>query len=356
MHIVLLVLITAGEQLYVHLQADPTQRLQTANWNCAQEGSKSTITLVNDNKVFDIVIQALHEVLTDMGVRHDVVKEADPTDEHTIYLICTTGEQNAVMPKRYISYNFEQLTHEQYQSLEIWSGKNAYFLERFRKAEMVMDYSLENVRALQRLNITAIHVPFGFARFFDGGLAHEKRPINSLFLAYMNEFRQEKLQPLMSLVPHQHNQSWVTVKDSCAGSGWVVLSLQCWGWSTLLAAFDLTKIGRNVHYFRGRTILEVHRIIPLVANRVWVVSERSNDSWYDDAYSELVTFVNDKDELAHVVAQILALPQAEYDATVEKRHQLLVRERAYLQYVQDSGAFSQWSPCNERKLQRQRKL
>ena len=68
------------------------------------------LKLVNNSVYFDIVITALSFCLNELNVHHEVVENYPLHDKDNIYLICTPHELDKPLPKRYISYNFEQLT------------------------------------------------------------------------------------------------------------------------------------------------------------------------------------------------------------------------------------------------------
>jgi hypothetical protein len=86
-----------------------------------------------------------------------------------------------------------------------------------------------------------------------------------------------------------------------------------------------------MHYYSGRTILEVHRIIPLVANKILVISEKSNDSWYDEKYGNLINFF----ENDNYTIQSLKLLKNYNNEIVENRYQDLVNNHKYVDYVRN---------------------
>ena len=74
------------------------------------------LKLVNNSVYFDIVITALSFCLNELNVDHDVVESYPLHHNNNVYLICTTHELDKQLPKKYISYNFEQLT-----TSKVWS-------------------------------------------------------------------------------------------------------------------------------------------------------------------------------------------------------------------------------------------
>ena len=86
-----------------------------------------------------------------------------------------------------------------------------------------------------------------------------------------------------------------------------------------------TKAGLNIHHWNEGTILEVVRILPLIANNVIVVSERSDDNFYVKNLIRVVKFFNG----TNFTNQILSVRdmtkeevmiETEYNKTYLKEH------------------------------------
>jgi hypothetical protein len=58
-----------------------------------------------------------------------------------------------------------------------------------------------------------------------------------------------------------------------------------------------SKISLNIHNYDGRSILEVARIVPLVSRGVLVVSERSDDKYYDDRMEGVIIYIDNLEKL-----------------------------------------------------------
>jgi hypothetical protein len=70
-------------------------------------------------------------------------------------------------------------------------------------------------------------------------------------------------------------------------------------------------VGVNVHYYGGpdASILEVHRIVPMITAGLLVISERSSDAFYDELMSRVgVVFVNDKRDFKETVEFLVKRP------------------------------------------------
>lgn len=266
------------------------------------------LALVNDSPYFDIVIRALAESLAEIGVPHRVVRQADPASDD-LFLLCSVHEGKP-LPRRYIAYNLEQLTTDKEWTDHMW--------DRLRAATAVWDYSSINVELLERRGIRAIHVPFGYARCMEQPLA-EFKTHDVVFLGAVNESRMSKLMPLLELYTCRPKR--------------VFLSNSCWG-DKVGEAYRKSVVGVNMPYYGGRTILEVHRVVHMLANRLWVVSERGSDEWYSSLYEGMVEWFDGsgRDLLAKCVSA-LSRDRSELAADTESRYQRLVRTMPMRRYI-----------------------
>jgi hypothetical protein len=268
------------------------------------------LKLVNNSCYFEIIINALHEALTELDIKHEVVKSYSLVDNNNIYLICTTHE-NSLLPKRYISYNFEQLI-----TTKVWQP---IFFQNLANAEIVFDYSLENIKELEKYNIKAHFLPLGYSKNMeknDDNNDNVVKTVDFSFLGSINNSRYDKLKTLITIYGKK--------KDK------LVISNNYWG-DDLKQLYKKTKIGLNIHYYSGKTILEVHRILPLIANKILVISDKSDDTWYDEKYSNLINFIENKD----CTLECLKLLQNYNSEIIEKRYQDLVNNHKYVDYVKN---------------------
>ena len=267
------------------------------------------LKLVNNSCYFEIIINALHEALTELNIIHEVVKTYSLDDNDNIYLICTTHEKS-LLPKRYISYNFEQLI-----TTKVWQP---IFFENLAKAEIVLDYSLENIKELKKHNVNAHFLPLGYSKNMEhcnGMDNNSDKTVDFSFLGSINKYRYDKLETLLRVY--------------CKKKEKLVISTNCWG-NDLKKVYNKTKIGLNIHYYEGKTILEVHRIIPFIANKILVISEKSDDPWYDEKYGNLINFI--ESDKAYTVKCLKILQNCNREI-VENRYQDLVKNHKYVDYV-----------------------
>jgi hypothetical protein len=88
-------------------------------------------------------------------------------------------------------------------------------------------------------------------------------------------------------------------------------------------------VALNLHYFGGKTILETHRILPIIINKALVLSEPSDDQWLDFTYKGLVNFTTGGDIRQSVVSML----NMDVEKEVERRYQQLLRCCRYATYV-----------------------
>ena len=275
------------------------------------------LKLVNNSCYFEIIINALHEALTELDIKHEVVKTYSLVDNNNIYLICTTHE-NSLLPKRYISYNFEQLI-----TTKVWEP---IFFQNLAKAEIVFDYSLENIKELEKYNIKAHFLPLGYSKNMENNNNDNiDKSVDFSFFGSINNSRYDKLKTLISIYGNK--------KDK------LVISNNYWG-DDLKQLYKKTKIGLNIHYYSGKTILEVHRILPLIANKILVISDKSDDPWYDEKYCKLINFIENKTNSKvssdnDFTLECLKVLQNYNSEIIERRYQDLVNNHKYIDYVQN---------------------
>lgn len=268
------------------------------------------IYLLNNSRYFDFVIKGLDECFNQLKIDYKLVNEYIE-DSANIYILCTTHEQRP-LPKKYISYNFEQLTTD-----KIWDEQ---FFIKLKNAVEVWDYSLENIKILNAKGINAKFVPLGITNTIDYNIVRsEPRILDFMFYGCLNDNRLNKLNNLLQIYYKSREKYYI--------------SNNCWG-NNQINVIKACKIGINLHFYTGKTILEIHRLYPLIINKVWVVTEYSDDKWYDEKLKEYVTFCNSND-LVKTIVNIIKLPNDEFEQILEDRKQKIIKEMNYTDIIKD---------------------
>jgi len=139
----------------------------------------------------------------------------------------------------------------------------------------------------------------------------------------MNERRRDVIKPLHTLA-----------KTKCWN---MYLSNKCWG-QEFECIYSNTKFGLNIHYYPGKTILQVHRIIPLILNGIWVISEKSGDPWYNELFEGLVSWAGE-DTFAQTLEEIDEMDEKQVAKELESRKRKLIQScDSYKYFIEETIA------------------
>lgn len=271
------------------------------------------LKILNNNKYFNIVLIALSWNLKELGVLHEIVDSLDPNDTDSVYLLCT-AHVDAVLPQRYAVYNFEQLTVSN-PSIDVPS-----LLQRMREAVAVFDYSEANVDYLCTQGITATLLPFGYSPTYEHWVVSRpmsERTVDFSFIGAINERRHRCLNDVCLSYYKYLNRLFI--------------SNDCWD-TEYSDALSNTKAILNFHYYDGKTILETHRIAEMIANRVLVYTERSDDIYLDRQYALLVNFINKKD-MTFLMHTLRNTDPQTLEALAEQRYQTFKTQCNYKDFI-----------------------
>ena len=181
-------------------------------------------------------------------------------------------------PKNYIVYNFEQFTTD-----KNWSESYINFL---KKAIYVIDYSLININKLNDYGINTFFLPYSPSGIYvHPELETIKKDIDVLFIGNLNNKRREWIKELS-------NEN-INLK--------IVTNLF---YEKSIEYFARSKIVVNIHYYGGDSILEVTRIIPALENKCLVISEESQDPYYNILYNSVIkttNLSNVKDDIKNIL-------------------------------------------------------
>ena len=232
-----------------------------------------TLVAVVDSPCFQEVAEHFAETL---GCEIAVGGTSSPSEDDT-YIIFTAHEPPDIQFGSYIVYNMEQLPN--------LDPVPPFFYDRLRAAKEVWDYSLVNIRFLEEKGVRgAKHVPY--LPFLHLKPKPIDNPRGVVFLGAANPRRRAFL-------------------DGLPGLRWAEAG--CWG-ADREAAYAAASVGVNVHFFGGpeTSILEVHRIAPMLRAGLTVVSERSCDAFYDDLLERAgVVFVDGEEDFRRTVHSLV---------------------------------------------------
>jgi hypothetical protein len=193
---------------------------------------------------------------------------------------------------------------------------------------MVWDYSLENIKVMNAHGVNnTYHVPLGYDETMESktpaAAAAVKRDIDVVFVGGISDKRRAKLAQLQGPggTPLSIGPNGTVLRTDFKGA---------WG-DSLLALYRRSKVALNLHYYGGRTILEVHRILPIIVNKALVLSEPSDDPWLDNAYQGLVNFTTGGD----LLQPVLSMLSMDVEQEVERRYKQLLHCCRYSAYFRE---------------------
>lgn len=219
--------------------------------------------LLYNNKYLYDVIDSVMYVFMYYKIECKLVDEI--CDDEKMYIIFTINNIEK-LPKNYIVYNFEQLVTKRE-----WGES---FFTKCSKAKFIFDYSLENIKVFQKKGLKAIHFPFGWTPFHENNDIIKSKDIDFIFFGSKSSRRNNILDKINNII----------YQDNVFGEKYDNL-------------VSRAKISFNVHYYDGSSILEITRIIPLISRDVLVISERSNDKYYDEKLEDIVIFFDKIDDI-----------------------------------------------------------
>lgn len=179
-----------------------------------------------------------------------------------IYITFIPFDQLA--PNKYIVYNFEQFTTN-----KIWDISYINFL---KNAIYTIDYSILNVIKLTEYNINSYFLSY-MPHKINKYTTNISKDIDILFIGTLNNRRLEWLNQLSNFNIKIVNNIF---------------------FDNSLELFARSKILLNIHYYEGDTVLEVTRIIPGLENNCIILSELSNDEYYDNLYKDIIKWTTKK--------------------------------------------------------------
>ena len=220
--------------------------------------------LYNSKYLYDVIDSVLY-VLMYYNIKCELVDEI--YDDDRMYIIFTINRIEK-LPKNYIVYNFEQLV-----TVREWSKS---FFKKCSKAKLILDYSLENIKIFKNNSLEAIHFPYGWTPFHEYTGSIISKDIDIIFLGSKSDRRDRILS--------SYGRS-IYYRDSIFGEQYDEI-------------VNRSKVSLNIHNYEGMSILEVTRIVPLVSRGVLVVSERSDDKYYDERMDGVIIYLDNLEKLA----------------------------------------------------------
>lgn len=242
------------------------------------------IIVYNQSKYIYSICEIVYETFKSYINNIEIVNCSDYDmiyNDTTVYLTFYKFNDDIVYPKKYIVYNFEQLTTE-----KKWSEEYINFL---RNALYVIDYSLSNVIWLNSIDINSYFLPFETLNIkIYRSLKKYDKDIDVLFIGSLNDRRKKWLNRLINL-NCQFTIKIITNKFNKDSYDFYARS----------------KILLNIHYYKHNRISEISRITHALENNCIVLTENSDDFYYNQLLNNIVIITN-YDSLNNDVINILS--------------------------------------------------
>ena len=261
-------------------------------------------------KYFLHVINDLYLLLNKNKINVQIVDVCNLDDD--IYFIFN-AKDITIFPVKYVLFNFEQLN-----AIRISES----FIEKFKSALIVIDYSVTNVEFLTKYNVKSLFIPYSWLLKMKCVINNNfnARINNVMFIGHLNERRVNCLRPV-----HQY----------CKMKNYnMFISNDCWD-EYQVKMMSITKIALNIHFYDNNTILEVHRIIPYIMNKIIVITEKSNDPYYDEMMDDVVTW-SEYGEFHNKINEILELSNEEIEELLLFRQKQLILKKSYLSLLNEN--------------------
>jgi len=245
----------------------------------------------NRHTYFKEIIDAFYDILKKDHVV-TISTEIIPDSINIIFGCNNIQNKEYNIPENSIIVNLEQLYDD-----STWI-KRGFYLDILKKYQ-VWDYSLDNIEWLKTKEIFNVkHFKIGKSPAFEYPINNntvDTKSIDVLFYGSMNNRRREIINKLRKL-----NYNVVTVN--------------AWG-KNREDLINNSRIVLNIHFF-STFILEILRIIPLIANNHFVITETSsypdnNDEWkenivtvdYDSIVDTVKYYLNNQEMIPDKVKQ-----------------------------------------------------
>lgn len=228
------------------------------------------------NQIIHVILKELTEGLcykkSTFILVEDLVTEEDEIIKYTTIMLFGSQHFNDLSKlKKYcqhlIIFNLEQLHFQKWDHMiQEWESN---------EIDMILDYSLENLKYISEnfptLNQKIYLFSLGYSDFF------EIVPCKNIDwrMAFIGNTSPHRFHQLSQItMPYRvYNNHYFNDYDHVVSQHHTFL---------------------NIH-FQLPAILEIIRILPLVCNRKYIVSEYSMDSNLDDIFKDLVQFISDKE-------------------------------------------------------------
>lgn len=213
---------------------------------------------------FEDIAEMISEGLDYYKIENKMITSMN-NDKNDLYIILGIGNSLVRLPKKYIAYQFEQTGNE-----KSWFTES--YINKLKGSIEIWDYSIKNIQNCKKYGITNVeYVPLGYSKKVDRIPIVKTKEYDVLFYGSSCPRRDKLMENMRSMginVYYSTYKLWGKERDMIIAKSRIVL---------------------NVHFYEN-PILETARISYLINNKVFVISERSQDPILDRQYNEYLVF------------------------------------------------------------------
>ena len=188
------------------------------------------------------------------------------------------------LPKYYIMYNFLQAQCRKNKTLRVKKQAD--------NAIQLWDYSQTNLKFFEQYvpNVTKMYVPFGYSSTYELSQTEELKKTQAV--GFLGDLGTARRQNIVKAIKQKTGNNVSTSQVKLFGDA--------------KARFlRKTKIMLNIHKVDTATILETARLVTLLSNGCFVISEKSTDEELMKTYQNFVVFAEGPNEIANLVKYYL---------------------------------------------------
>ena len=235
--------------------------------------------------VFKECVESLYQTLRELSIDCLICNSFELNDD-SLYIIFGAHELVAEPPKHYIVYQLEQtpkvFTDKNIQT-SIWTSE---YVSLLRNAAEVWDFSIENIKTLRKtFRLSNVHfVGLGYSSCLEEASKELKKlrqspDIDILFSGSESARRKKMFQALKENLP-----------KSCVIE---------WRWNSVwgeerAALVARSKIVLNIHHDISHGLLEIPRLIYLLSQKQFVISERGRNIKSNSKWEKYINFLSSK--------------------------------------------------------------
>ena len=252
--------------------------------------SHEPIMIFNNSKYFyhisKIVYNKLKNNNIDVYLNNDLTNNRLFYDNNYTYLffvILDIENKYIKYPDKYIVYNFEQLCSNKIMKEYFW-----YIL---RAAKLNLDYSKLNEEIMKKKGIDSIYLRFDNDDIYRSDLLKcmkikksiDENNLDNLDILIIDKIKKIKIIDVLFIgLINERRYEYIKLLEELKSMELNIEIIDNIFMNDSLHKMAQSKILLNIHYYDGKTILEIPRIYPGIKNLCIILSEKSDDKEYDN--------------------------------------------------------------------------